>query len=265
MTCKTGFIKGTVVGLLSTLLFLYESENTLSQNQIGRDGTSVQGQAVPRDVREIYDRGLSWLENNQDDKGTWKGTGGEQGAGSTGLAIMAFLASGEDPNFGKYSIPLRKALQALIREQNSSTGYFGGSMYHHGFATLALAEAYGAIDERNFWPEGMEGKKIRSIGQSLELAVRTSITSQDKNTAGGWRYSPDANDWHTCVTHRLPHPISFSTSPRAQYTHWKQTVFYLRDPLQIRSREQITGSFAMKPNVNNARDLDIAISLELAR
>ena len=37
--------------------------------QVGLDGSTVQGQNVPREVREIYERGLQWLENNQDDKG----------------------------------------------------------------------------------------------------------------------------------------------------------------------------------------------------
>lgn len=165
-----------------------------------RDGGAVQGQAVSRDVREIYDRGLSWLTNNQDDNGSWKSTGGEGGgAGGTGLSLMAFLASGEDPNFGQHSVPVRKAIQALIRDQSATTGYYGGSMYHHGFATLAMAEAYGAVDERNFWPEGTDKKRMRSIGQSLELAVRTSVTSQGKNRDGGWRYSPDDTGADTSV------------------------------------------------------------------
>ncbi|HZW29458.1 MAG TPA: hypothetical protein VFF52_02060 [Isosphaeraceae bacterium] len=40
---------------------------------------------------------------------------------------------------------------------------------------LALAEAYGAVDERALRPEE---PARRSIGQTLELAVRTAITSQ---------------------------------------------------------------------------------------
>ncbi len=71
------------------------------------------------------------------------------------------------------------------------------SMYHHGFATLALAEAYGVVDERNLWPDG---KGPRSIGQALELAVRAAITSQKKNPHGAWRYSPDARDADTSVS-----------------------------------------------------------------
>ena len=172
----------------------------IAYGQPPRRESEIQGQAVSREVREIYERGLSWLENNQDDSGTWKGTGGDGGgAGGTGLALMAFLASGEDPNFGRYTGPVKRAVQALIREQNGTTGYFGGSMYHHGFATLALAEAYGAVDERTLWPEGVDAKRTRSIGQALELAVRTSVTSQNKNREGAWRYSPDGTDADTSV------------------------------------------------------------------
>jgi hypothetical protein len=72
-------------------------------------------------------------------------------------------------------------------------------MYHHGFATLALAEAYGSVDDRNLWTDAEKGKS-RSIGAALELAVRAAITSQKKNSFGGWRYSPDSNDADTSVS-----------------------------------------------------------------
>ncbi|WP_435020071.1 prenyltransferase/squalene oxidase repeat-containing protein [Tundrisphaera sp. TA3] len=154
------------------------------------------GEVVPRDVREMYDRGLQFLANSQTEQGGWAG-GGEQGAGVTGMAIMALLASGEDPNFGLYSNHIRKALRSLISAQDGSTGFFGGSMYHHGFAMLALAEAYGAVDERDLWPDG---KGPRSIGQALELAVRSAITSQKRNPTGAWRYSPSGMDADTSVS-----------------------------------------------------------------
>ena len=154
------------------------------------------GEVVPRDVREMYDRGLQYLANTQSEQGNW--TDGEQGPGITGLALMAFLASGEDPNYGLYSGHVRKAIRSIINGQNPSTGFFGGSMYHHGFATLALAEAYGTVDDRNLWPAG-QGKQ-RTIGQALELAVRAAVTSQKKNQFGGWRYSPDATDADTSVS-----------------------------------------------------------------
>jgi len=54
--------------------------------------------------------------------------------------------------------------------------------------------------------------------------------------------------------------VVFSTSPHSQYTHWKQTVFYLNDVISMKKGEEIRGEFAMKPNATNPRDLDISIS-----
>lgn len=153
------------------------------------------GEAVPRDVREMYDKGLQFLVKTQTENGEW--TGGQQGPGVTGLGLMAFLASGEDPNFGLYSNNVRRAIRSIIARQDANTGYFGDSMYHHGFAMLALAEAYGAVDDRHVWSSG---KKPRSIGAALELAVRAALTSQKKNPLGAWRYSPDAHDADTSVS-----------------------------------------------------------------
>jgi hypothetical protein len=155
------------------------------------------GEVVPRDVREMYDRGLQYLASSQNEKGEWPSGGIEQGPGGTSICLLAILASGEDPNFGIYSNHVRRALRSVIEAQDANTGIIGSSMYHHGFAMLALAEAYGAVDERTLWPGG---KAPRSIGQALELAVRAAITSQKKNPLGAWRYSPDATDADTSVS-----------------------------------------------------------------
>jgi hypothetical protein len=177
------------------------------------------GDAVPRDVRLVYNRGLQFLADSQSKDGSWDGgepgpgmtqglenaakadgswaSGGKQGPGVTALALLAFLASGEDANFGTYSGHIRKALRSLIGTQDARTGYIGPSMYHHGFAMLALAEAYGAVDERNLW---LDGKAPRSIGQALELTVRTAINAQKSNPGNAWRYSPGGQDADASVT-----------------------------------------------------------------
>ena len=95
--------------------------------------------------------------------------------------LMVFLACGEDPNFGPYTNHVRRSLRNIITAQDGATGIMGMSMYHHGFAMLALAEAYGAVDERNLWPDG---KGPRSIGQALELAVRRAVRLAKKNPSG---------------------------------------------------------------------------------
>lgn len=155
---------------------------------------------VPREIREMYDRGLQYLASTQGPDGDWPGgelSRSESGPGQTGICLMAFLASGEDPNFGVYRSQVRKALRAIIHGQDAQTGYMGQSMYHHGFAMLALAEAYGAVDERDLWPDG---RGPRTIGQALELAVRTATTAQKSNPWFAWRYSPNATDADTSVS-----------------------------------------------------------------
>jgi hypothetical protein len=140
------------------------------------------GDAVPADVKMIYERGLVYLADTQQEDGSW--AGGQAGAGVTGMCLMVFLAHGEDPNFGKYRRNIQLAIQSIINGQDERSGYLQNSMYHHGFGMLALAEAYGAVDETQF----AAGDVRRSIGKALELAVRCAVTGQ--NSEGGWRYTP---------------------------------------------------------------------------
>ena len=58
-------------------------------------------------------------------------------------------------------------------------------------------------------------------------------------------------------------PIRFSTGPHTKYTHWKQTVFYLREILTVEEGEVVQGVLSSKPNAKKKRDLDIEISYRL--
>ena len=58
-------------------------------------------------------------------------------------------------------------------------------------------------------------------------------------------------------------PIKFSTGPHTRYTHWKQTVFYLREVLTVEEGEQVQCILSSKPNAKKRRDLDIAIEYTL--
>mmetsp|Transcript_32626 Transcript_32626/g.56678 ORF Transcript_32626/g.56678 Transcript_32626/m.56678 type:complete len:363 (+) Transcript_32626:1125-2213(+) len=55
-------------------------------------------------------------------------------------------------------------------------------------------------------------------------------------------------------------PITLSTSPREQYTHWKQTVFYLDLALPMLNGEELRGSVAVRRNPQSHRDRDVQIS-----
>lgn len=50
------------------------------------------------------------------------------------------------------------------------------------------------------------------------------------------------------LSSQLHKPVRFSTGPFTEYTHWKQTVLYLRQPLTICEGESIKGKIAVKPN-----------------
>lgn len=59
----------------------------------------------------MYDKGLAFLAKSQEASGGW--SGGYSGAGVSGMAVMAFLASGEDPNFGIYSNNVKRGLRSM--------------------------------------------------------------------------------------------------------------------------------------------------------
>jgi hypothetical protein len=111
--------------------------------------------------------------------------GGEPGV--VGLAVVAFLAHGEDPNHGPYAQHIAKGLDYLLSQQNAGNGYIGNSMYNHGFATLALAEAYGTVDNPKLAP-------------ALKKAVDLILSAQKRNRSEAWRYTPDSSDADTTVS-----------------------------------------------------------------
>ena len=56
--------------------------------------------------------------------------------------------------------------------------------------------------------------------------------------------------------------VVFATGPDSTYTHWKQTVFYLKDSITINEGESISGVISVAPNAGNHRDLDITLQYD---
>lgn len=150
---------------------------------------------IPRDVEVIYSKGLSFLKSTQSADGSWSNSTGSYGTfpGVVSLSLLSFLAHGDDPNHGPYSKNIQNSIDYLLSKQQKN-GYIGshslndprGNMYNHGFAILALAEAYGMVDDKR-------------IGPALQKAVDLTLTSQKTNTVGAWRYSPTARDSDSTV------------------------------------------------------------------
>jgi hypothetical protein len=145
-----------------------------------------QDDTIPAQVDQMYERGLRYLATKQNGEGCWDDSQGNE-PGVVGLATIAFMAHGEDPNNGPYAKNIRKGIDFILAQQNSSNGYIGNSMYSHGFATLALAECYGMLDQPKIAP-------------ALKKAVDLILSAQKRNRFKGWRYTPDAADADTTVS-----------------------------------------------------------------
>lgn len=141
---------------------------------------------IPEDLEAAYVKGMNYLVGSQARNGSWPDQYGTQ-PGVIGLAMMAMLAHGDDPNAGPYATAIKRALDAILIQMKKDTGYIGDTMYNHGFATLALAEAYGMVDDPR-------------VGPALEKAVAFTTSCQKRNPLGAWRYAPESPDADTTVS-----------------------------------------------------------------
>lgn len=165
-----------LLALLFTLIPLAAQE--LFQDEDAITGT---------DLERIYVKGIQHLARTQTEDGSWPDRPYGMEPAVVGLCLTAMLAHGDDPNTGPYADNIRRGLDFILKQQNKETGYIGRSMYNHGFSTLALAEAYGAVQDDR-------------LGPALERAIRLIVSSQDRNPQGAWRYSPESQDADTTVT-----------------------------------------------------------------
>lgn len=60
----------------------------------------------------------------------------------------------------------------------------------------------------------------------------------------------------------LDNPVHFSTGPNSPPTHWKQTVFYLSEPISVTKGEVLTGKLVCRRHVKDSRGLIITIHIE---
>lgn len=142
---------------------------------------------MPELVEGMYVKGLRFLAETQSPEGTWAENRYGSEPGVVGLAVVSMLAHGDNPNWGPYSEAIRRGLNYILSEFNEQTGFIGSTMYNHGFATLALAESYGEVDDPR-------------IGPALFKAVNLILNAQKDNPLGAWRYSPTSQDADTTVT-----------------------------------------------------------------
>jgi hypothetical protein len=143
-----------------------------NQNADGRWDADVHG--AGRETRNV-------LGHDRRDSKTGRMTGTQADTGITGLALLAFLGSGETHLSGEHRQTVQLGLEYLLSIQASDGNLSGNAevfaaMYCHGMATLAVGEAYALSGDDRLLP-------------GLKRAIQFTLAAQ--SSAGGWRYRPN--------------------------------------------------------------------------
>jgi hypothetical protein len=129
-------------------------------------------------------RGLQWLVRHQSPDGRWmldgafRDKGAANDTAGTALGLLPFLGAGKTHKASRdnaFDKTVGKGLRFLMSRQDRKRGDFGGGMYGHGIATIALSEAYGLTQDLN-------------LRMAAQRAVNFIVYAQHEK--GGWRYSP---------------------------------------------------------------------------
>lgn len=146
------------------------------------------------ETHRAIESGLRHLAGRQIQRGNDRGAFGTSGyAGSVGicgLGALAFMSEGSTPGVGRFGKQVDLCADFLTRH-TGPTGYIArganavGNMYGHGFAMLAMSQAFGM-------------SRKRELGQKLRLAVKCTLAAQSDE--GGWRYRPVKSDADLSVT-----------------------------------------------------------------
>jgi hypothetical protein len=92
------------------------------------------------------------------------------------LAVLAFVGRDEGRLEGLYGDAIKKGIRYIVRQQDTQGRFgsrFGGAMYNHGIATVALLELYGLTSD-----EQLKGPIDRAI----------SYIRDTQSSKGGWGY-----------------------------------------------------------------------------
>ncbi len=151
---------------------------------------------VTPETQEAINRGLEYLARTQSRDGAWRQEGqwGSYPMAMSGLAGMAFLASGSTATQGQYAPQVSRVMNFVLNSVRSDglisrPEEAGRSMYGHGFCTMFLGQLYGMEDD----PERQA--RIHGI---LQRAV--ALIGRSQSDLGGWYYTPESRNDEGSVT-----------------------------------------------------------------
>lgn len=166
---------------------------------ISQGSASAGPPQISKPARRSLERSLDWLAKAQQETGDGSFP---RGAGKqlkyapvaiTALGSLALMAGGSSPSQGPHHKAVSRAIDYLLQHTDLSPaspthGFIsaGGDetslMHGHGFATFALAEAYGM------------SPKAGRIHTALKAAI--GLIENTQGSAGGWFYKPTRQSEH---------------------------------------------------------------------
>lgn len=138
---------------------------------------------LTREGKASINMALQHIASRQRADGSFTGGMG-QTSGIVAGAVLAWMAAGNLPGEGPYGKQVAKGIDYILSCGQPSGLLFKGRedrhvMYHHGLATICLAEAWGHTRDKRIYDK---------LKKAVDLIVRV------QNEKGGWRYEPKVGD-----------------------------------------------------------------------
>ena len=170
--------------LLAALLLLF-TQSITRESLAGNPGEVE----LTREGKASIQMALQYLASRQRADGSFSDNMGTD-TGIVASGVLAWMVNGNLPGEGPYGKNVAKGLDYILNcAQPSGLLYKGKNsqqpMYHHGLATICLAEAWGQTRDKRIQDK---------LKNAIELIVRT------QNDKGGWRYMPKVGDDDLSVT-----------------------------------------------------------------
>ena len=173
--------------IVTSLLVLVMPHTIPASSRADDRAQSVLTARNARKVDEAIERGLAWIASQQKPNGAFPAVQSFE-PGATSVCLLAFLACGHVPGYGKYGEILERGVNHIMsfqKEDGSIVPHVPDlkSSYVHGASALFLCEVYGMTSDQ-------QASKMRT---AIEKALRYTRFLQTDNKVvpedrGGWRY-----------------------------------------------------------------------------
>ena len=184
--------------------------------------TSRFGEVVPRDVREMYDRGLQYLATTQSEKGDWPGGGGENGPGTTGMALDGLPRLRRRPQLR----PLQQPRSPVAAEHHHGPGC---DDRHHGHEHVS-SRLCDARPGRSVW----RGRRAQPLARRQGPAVDRPGTRAGR--AGGDHLAKEEPVRRLAILARRPATPTRRSAARSSSACWRPATPASKSPTKRSTR-----------------------------